>query len=145
MVEYRTGVFRSARPTVDEVLQNNIKTIINLEWGFWDFLFDDKYERENWSKQGIIYIRCPLSDFSAPKPAKLQKLAWVIESRSLSGNVLIHCLSGKDRTGMVAAADLIVNERYTYEQAKADIHKNGMHFWYWWWIPKLKDVRCPYY
>ena len=65
--------------------------------------------RNNW--QLVRYLCFPILDAGSPAPGELKALATVI--LDLPKPVLIHCAQGHGRTGMVAAAVLIVSGRAT--------------------------------
>lgn len=65
--------------------------------------------RNNWQMER--YLCFPILDASSPTPSELKALA--IEILELPKPVLIHCAQGHGRTGLVAAAVLIVSGRAT--------------------------------
>ncbi len=80
------------------------------------------------SNLGIAYSNIPMSS-SAParegdKEFCLKNLPRAMEfirKNLKNGPVLIHCRSGKDRTGMVMAAYLIEFEKYNAEEAMEEV------------------------
>ena len=79
-------------------------------------------------KLGFQYDCIPMSRNAPAIPGdtthNLQKLPEAlrfINEALASGPVLIHCRSGKDRTGLVMAAYLIANEQFSARQAMDEV------------------------
>lgn len=75
-------------------------------------------------QQGLVYAHIPLSDNAPPRKGdlalclkQLPKAVDFIRENKASGPVLVHCRSGKDRTGLVMAAYLMATEGLSVEQA----------------------------
>ena len=73
---------------------------------------------------GIDYAHIPLADNAPPREgdadkclAALPKITSFIDQTLQRGPVLIHCRSGKDRTGLAMAAYLVRNKGLTAEEA----------------------------
>lgn len=57
-----------------------------------------------YAKEGVHIIHFPIQDYSAPSSSEsVLKLTDEIIERSKSGNIYVHCLTGKGRTGMIMA------------------------------------------
>ena len=57
-----------------------------------------------YAEKGFQVIHLPIKDFSIPKMEDLQKVVQQIQEVAKKGdNVLVHCFSGKGRTGLVLA------------------------------------------
>lgn len=126
--------YRSARPEredVDFLRSIGIKTVIDLEW----FLFRkiDK-EREYITEAGMNFLHYPIGTLSTPKREDLLALVRYIADRR-NQPVLIHCMTGSDRTGIVAAAYRILVQGWPVEVAVDEMrrdsfgHKKFLYGW----------------
>ena len=111
-------VYRSAQPSRSDIQQAKdhfgVKTIINLRGA------DPKadwYQEEikAASDFGITHISVGLSAEHEPNAGQMHKLMHLLAS--VEKPVLIHCKAGADRTGLVAAMYLYLNERMSSEIA----------------------------
>ena len=118
-VVVRDQVYRSAQlsPAKTKVLirLKNIKTIINLR---------GSNPNKNWYNQEIhmaaaLHINhydLALSSTALPTPEQLRELAHLIQDAPKP--ILIHCLSGADRTGLASAMAKILLENAPLFEAK---------------------------
>jgi tyrosine-protein phosphatase SIW14 len=139
------SVYRGPRPdkaTCDQLIEQDFTTIIDLESGIYDATHNDPYENVDWAACGIRVIRIPMSDFMPPTKSELCNIALLISHQEhYVGKVFVHCLTGKDRTGMAIGAYRMIYQKWTYQQAKAEIIQNGMHWWYKFiWLPVLRGL-----
>jgi protein tyrosine/serine phosphatase len=96
--------YRSAQPTSDELASyiqaHGIKTVINLRGAHpgaaW---YDDEVKTAR--GLGITHIDFGMSASKTISPEKVQRLVELMTSAPKP--ILIHCLSGADRSGLVAA------------------------------------------
>lgn len=80
---------------------------------------------------GIDYRCIPLSDAAPPRPGDVQicvealprALRFVLSSIESGRTVLVHCSSGKDRTGMLLTYYLCVTENLTATQAIDEVRR----------------------
>lgn len=135
------GLMRGPRPSLEDL--KGFKTVFNLEVGWFEFLHGLEKQERNWCRQlGIDYIQWPMSDFCAPTPAKLKAAVTATMVALGRGNVLVHCLHGEDRTGMVIAAYRILAQEWSVDQAVDEMMKMGFHKWaYFWWLPVLGRLK----
>ncbi len=74
-----------------------------------------EYDVQLWKRYGVEYLHVPIKDFRAPSLIELYTIvSWIVERK---GKVLIHCLSGKGRSGTVASAYLMYSYRLPLEEA----------------------------
>ncbi len=80
------------------------------------------------SNLGMTYSNIPMSSNAPARDGdkelclnNLPKALEFIRENLINGPVLIHCRSGKDRTGMVMAAYLIEFERYNVKKAMEEV------------------------
>lgn len=120
-------LFRGARPTIDDLKQVNFD--INLEVGWFEFLHGNAEQEARWCAfTETAYVHKPLSDLFAPSRRDIIFLIkearfWLFKGKS----VLIHCLHGEDRTGIVIAAYRIRYQNWSVENAIKDMYQNGFH------------------
>jgi protein-tyrosine phosphatase len=80
---------------------------------------------------GIEYCHVPLSDAAPPRPGDLEicvdalprALAFAASSIERRRGVLVHCRSGKDRTGLFLAYYLCVTEGLTASEAIRELKR----------------------
>lgn len=80
---------------------------------------------------GIRYACVPLSDSAPPRPGDLatcvealpRALEFVLDATRSAGSVLVHCHSGKDRTGMFLCYYLWATEHMTCDQAIDEVRR----------------------
>lgn len=79
---------------------------------------------------GMVYGHIPLSCDAPPRAGdlafnlqQLPKIIQFIDQNLHQGPVLIHCRSGKDRTGLAMAAWLVVREKLSAEEAIKEVIK----------------------
>jgi protein-tyrosine phosphatase len=80
---------------------------------------------------GIDYCRVPLSDAAPPQPGDLEicisalprALSFVVSSIDRRRGVLVHCRSGKDRTGLFLTYYLCVTEGLTPSDAIQELRR----------------------
>ena len=66
------------------------------------------YDLETWNKFDVRVKHLPIPDFGAPSLDELQGLInWIKKETEDENAVLVHCVAGIGRSGMVAAAYLI--------------------------------------
>lgn len=136
-------IFRSARPTkADDLI--GIKSDFNLETGFFEWFHEEVSEEQHWCRIAeATYIHRPMSDFPFPlKPEPIRALVKEICMAASFGNVLVHCLHGEDRTGIVVAAYRILIQGWSVNQATAEMYKFGFHrFPYGLWVKVLGELK----
>ncbi len=95
------GVWRSGatnKRTIKRMQQHGLKTIVNFKRNE----FYHRKERRTAQKLGIQYYHYPMDPKAEPNEQVLNEILDVI-SNPANQPVLIHCQSGKDRTGLIAA------------------------------------------
>lgn len=124
-------LYRGSRPENKQDLfdlwNRGFRTIICLQEG-WSWWFG-KYDGEkDWEAMGGTYIKRPLSNFFFPVKDELDSLVNVIQESP--GRVLVHCFSGKDRTGILSGYYLVKMVDWIPKTAWRYIGDKGMHPWY---------------
>lgn len=142
MIQVSEYIWRGPRPVSKQWLKDlGFQTVINLESGTFEALHDDTYEGEN-DETGFSEIGIQLSWLFPPDRNVLVLLAYFLSNlEEHNVKTYVHCLAGKDRTGMVIAAHRILNENWPIKKAIFEMKYFGFHTWiYWFWIPTLRRL-----
>ena len=136
------NLYRSSRPRSIDVVKE-FGVVVNVESGTYEKLTQDEYE--TLSPEGtqgtVTFIDLQCSNLRPPNKDQVAYfLTLVSQARKNKQKILVHCLSGVDRTGFFCAAYRMKVQGWSYEQAKAEYIAEGQHWWYRWWIPFLKLV-----
>jgi protein tyrosine/serine phosphatase len=121
-----TAFFRSAQPLKDEVSALHalhIRTVISLR-AFHD---DGKLLQ----KSGVNLIRIPIYTWNISEDKVVAALR-ALRSAEKEGPVLLHCLHGADRTGLISAMYRIFFQNWTREQALNELLHGGYGFHSMW-------------
>ena len=86
---------------------------------------------EDFSAIGIEYRNIPFSPNAPPRPGDMEHclqavpaaLSFVVDAIDSGGQVLIHCTSGKDRTGLLMCAYLCLQEGYSVPAAIEEVKR----------------------
>mgnify|MGYP001596016435 CR=1 FL=1 len=142
------SIWRGPRPETyeqwAELKSAGVKTIINLERGWFDWFHGKtNFESNSASRLEITHIQIQLGDVFAPSAQDLWTALRYVKCASKLGGVYIHCLHGKDRTGMVCAMIRRHWHQWDSEQAIQEMMQNGFHRWPYeplGWVKRLR--RC---
>ena len=106
---------------LNELKVNGIAAILSVNHG-------DAVHESMLSGLGIVYANIPMSSNAPVRDgdreiclANLPLAVEFIRENMVNGPVLVHCRSGKDRTGMVLAAYLIEIEGYDVKRAMEEV------------------------
>lgn len=124
--EIAPGIFRGNQPTpldLGWLKAKGIRTIITAR-------HDARHGgnalmRDLCDKNGIAFITLPF--FSREAPSRKAILAAAATFSTLETPVFMHCKSGADRAGFLAALYLIVKEGASVERAKAQLSLRHLH------------------
>jgi protein tyrosine phosphatase (PTP) superfamily phosphohydrolase (DUF442 family) len=122
-------VFRGAQPTqegIHTLAGLHVQTIINLRDG------DDSREAQMVRDAGMTYFRLPW-DAETVTVADANRFLQLLAKAPKP--VFVHCLVGRDRTGLAIAAYRVCVEGWTEQAAIADLFDHG-HFWLF--FPKVR-------
>lgn len=115
------GVYRSARPPVESIpqLKNmGLATIVDLEEMHVSVIAEEKKAAE---ANGIRFFEVPMV---VPSTENVQAALAIVADPS-NQPVLVHCLSGKDRTGVVIAGYHVKFDHWTIDAAIREMHNYG--------------------
>jgi protein tyrosine phosphatase (PTP) superfamily phosphohydrolase (DUF442 family) len=120
----KPGIWRSAQPSEDSLKRmkmNGLKTIVNLR-------ADDSNnvkEKKIAEKLGLQYYYFPMKAEQDQDLNLIDRILAVIE-RPAEQPLLVHCIGGRDRTGMIIAIYKIEHTDQKFE----DIYKEMLMFGY---------------
>jgi protein tyrosine/serine phosphatase len=122
-----TRLWRSAQPAPGDIARLarlGVRTVVNLrggrEYGSWPL------EREACERHGITLVDYVVRSRGAPDRDTLLAAPALFET--IDYPALIHCKSGADRAGFVAALYLLVHEKRPVAEALLQLHPRFGHF-----------------
>jgi len=130
LIESFTPVlFRSDGPKTEADIQaiaaKGIRLVIDLE----NEEGEGPWEKSLASKYGITVIWISLSGFFSPSKADVQKiLNYLVQAFSTGQKLLLHCLHGQDRTGLIVGLFRIRYQGWPKLQAWNEMVEHGFHF-----------------
>lgn len=105
------GFYRSAQPTGDDLAtlqrEYGLKTVVSLS----DDEDDLAWEAAEAKRLGIKFYARPLSGFFAPTDGDIANILELLRD-SMNQPVLVHCMYGEDRTGLVVGLYRVYLERW---------------------------------
>ena len=127
-------VYRGQRPRSFSQLEGlGVTDVINLQSGAHEFFHNDPYEFEKAQDFGMQEHNILCSDITPPKESQMLKVSEII--KNAKGNVYIHCLHGKDRTGFTCAYLRMTQEGWSFSEAREEMFSKGFHkVPYLWWV-----------
>ena len=97
-----------------------VKTVISFRWK--RKLLD--WESEICKRLGLNFIPMPLTYTVLPSESMVKEFVSVLEDEK-NHPVFIHCLHGKDRTGLMMAIYRITSEGWSFEDAYREMKAYG--------------------
>ena len=110
-------LYRSAQPSrvgMEELEQKGIKEVINLR-----YFHNDKDEVKG---TNLIRHHIPMMAHNVTYPQLVEALKAIQQAK---GAVLVHCLHGSDRTGVIVAAYRIAVQSWSKEEAIKEMKQGG--------------------
>ncbi|HUT56548.1 MAG TPA: tyrosine-protein phosphatase [Phycisphaerae bacterium] len=101
--------------------RHGIRSVINLRADY-EATEDLREERHRIDEAGLRLVRIPIS---AELPSYEQFEQFIREVRAGPRPTLVHCEHGRNRTGFMSAAYLVVMEGWTVERAMSDMERYG--------------------
>lgn len=121
------ALWRSAQPTPGDLramARAGVRTVVNLrggrEYGSWPL------ERDACADLGLRLVDFVVRSRGAPDRESVRDATRFFEE--LDYPALIHCKSGADRAGFVAALYLLVHEKRPLDEAMRQLHLRFGHF-----------------
>lgn len=131
-------LYRSAQPRIANVAalkSLGIRTIVSLR------SFND--DRKVFAGHDIRLVRVPINTWSIDD-AKVLRALVAIRDAEKQGPVLIHCMHGADRTGVVAAVYRMAVQGWDKESARLEMLRGGYGYHTLWRnIPRYIDRLDP--
>lgn len=144
--EVNNAIYRGGRPTeegIRELAKMGVKTIVNLESGFFAKDTDDVLREAKWAKEaGINFIKVPMHPIYAPKAEEVNSAYEAISNKE-NQPVFVHCLHGSDRTGTVVASYRIFTDGWTFDKAFAEMKEYGHSALLYWWKDVIRKFLAP--
>ncbi len=112
-------LYRSAQPrgaNIAALKSLGIRTVVSLR------SFND--DRKVFAGHDIRLVRVPINTWSIDD-AKVQRALLAIREAEKEGPVLIHCMHGADRTGVVAAAYRMAVQGWDKDSARQEMLRGG--------------------
>jgi protein tyrosine/serine phosphatase len=109
--------FRGARPDVDDyaaLAELGVQTIIDLTDN------SRQYEEPAVKAAGLRYINIPMEDKSYPSMDQINQFLKVVDDPA-TGKFFVHCAGGRHRTGVVGAVYRFNHDKWTLDQALAEM------------------------
>lgn len=132
-------LYRSAQPrraNVAALKALGIRTVVSLR----SFNDDKKVFAQ---EDGMRLIRVPINTWSIDDPKVLRALIAIREAEK-DGPVLIHCMHGADRTGVVAAVYRMAMQGWDKDAARQEMFQGGYGYHTLWRnIPRYLERLDP--
>jgi protein-tyrosine phosphatase len=121
------GIYRGARlANLDELESLKVRTILNLEKDT-DAV---RQEKAGAARLGMEVINIPMSEVTRPRLADLVRAVKIMEDPRFQP-VYVHCLHGRDRTGLTVAAYRILHDGWSVERADREAIDHGHAWWFY--------------
>ncbi len=118
------GIMRGSQPKDEafELLKEyaGVKTVIDLRNEEWQI----EKERGVVGRLGMVYVSVPMKGNEKVSPEVINQVLSIMTDRS-NQPVFIHCMAGKDRTGLVMAAYRIKLEHWSQDDAVKEMLAYG--------------------
>ena len=116
---------------MDALVKQGFRTIISLRW----HNATVEAERELAKTYGLNFYSIPLSYWILPTHSAINKFLSILDNEN-NRPIYLHCLHGRDRTGMFAAIYRIARQNWSADQAYSEMKANGfrhirMHQFKW--------------
>ena len=111
--------FRGARPDEKDypaLAALGVKTIIDLTDN------SKEYEKPAVEAAGLRYVNIPMVDKSYPTMEQVNAFLQVVDDPE-TGKFYLHCAGGRHRTGVMGAVYRFHHDRWTLEQAQAEMNQ----------------------
>jgi protein tyrosine/serine phosphatase len=137
------GIYRSAKPRLKDLMEHQpeLRTVINLSSGAYKWSPPDLAEDAEEAAFPIEQkLHIPMSPFSPPSEQDVKRVCDTAIA-SYNQPVLIHCLQGVDRTGVVVAYLRVAYHGWTADAALAEMRSHGFHSGrYFYWMPAIRRM-----
>lgn len=121
-------LYRGGQPAAEgfrSLADMGVRTVIDLRGGSQD------RERQLVEAAGMKYRRFSLPALTAPTDSSIQEILQEIDSSRREGPVFVHCMRGKDRTGVVIACYRMTHQNWENQRALDEAKRHGMSSLEW--------------
>ena len=132
---YRSGIIQ--KRDYASLTKLGIKTIIDLRMDLFGYAKKEKLMADS---LGIKYFNIPMNPFLPPNEEQIKKFFSIMDDEN-NLPILIHCLHGQDRTGIMVALHRVRNNHWNYAHTYKEMLNNGYHLYKY---PKLKQFLKKY-
>lgn len=120
--------YRPSENDIKQFKQRGINTIIDFSFETFKDSSPDT-EKKLAEKYGIKYYNIPFLDTTNPEDDKIEKFFSIIENvKKDNGKIFIHCLHGKNRTGLMCEIYKLKNRISTYDESLYNLMKSKYPF-----------------
>ena len=119
------GIYRGGQPdraALEELVSTGFKTVVSLQKK--KKVVEE--EARNCGELGLDFISIPLNYSNPPRRKDVKQFLSVLD-QSQKHPIFVHCLHGKDRTGIMIALYRIVEESWTVHDAYKEMEACGFH------------------
>jgi protein tyrosine/serine phosphatase len=116
-------LYRGGQPDatgIDQLAKMGFRSVISLRWN----LESIKSERALCQQSGLNFFSIPLSYWILPTRKEIDRFFSIIDDKSKQP-IFLHCLHGRDRTGMLVAIYRIARENWTADAAYTEMKNKG--------------------
>lgn len=120
-----TGIYRGGQPdraALVGLAEKGFRTVVSFRW-------QKKIvnqEENDCRDLGLDFISIPLNYSNPPRLGEVKKFLNVLDD-SRTHPVLVHCLHGKDRTGIMVAIYRMIEQNWSVEEAYKEMEECGFH------------------
>ena len=112
------NIYRSNKPSKDDYVNLRGFRVINLQ-------VMDGREEVNARVFDCEYIHAPMSAIFPPTDKKVDRILDMMKFST--GPILVHCLHGEDRTGLIVGLYRVLKENWSKEDAYKEMLENNFH------------------
>lgn len=120
-----TGIYRGGQPdraALEELARDGFKTVVSFRW---QKKIVEQEERDC-RELDLEFVSIPLNYSNPPRLADIKNFLNVLEDDQ-KYPVFVHCLHGKDRTGIMVAIYRIIDQDWSVQAAYEEMEACGFH------------------
>ncbi len=133
-------IFRGGQPTQEglkSLAKLGVKTIIDLRGN------EQQGEKQEVEALGMKYLHFAMPALAAPTDERVAEVLKVLEDPAMSTDwpVFIHCMRGKDRTGVIVACYRIKHQGWDNQKALEEAKQHGLSRLEWRMQQYIRDYK----